>query len=529
MKKTIITIAVVAFLASAAEAQVQQIVSNRNVYSRSKVSDSRVTTVDQKLVQWMKSNVSEETRLPFSFQIPVESKKGIYENMGGPLSVQGIIERVIVEEGLVIYDGAVRQIALTMVGGAENIEEAGRLVHTYWNGDLRELFNIRAGYPLNNFVYDPKDPEAVSSNMSDKGKRGFIFRIINANGRYNTEDPLDGKTEFVGFPTWPTIHWEDWKPIAGENAWVTMAALQLYHKKYYDVATGLYRSDNKEAIELKLAKELARAAMLLQAENGGIRMAPIGAYLKDGDDGRGWYDLISTENNLSWYGAFRMLYQITKDDVYKEALDKLEIYFKVAWNKEGRYFYQGMKYLNEKWEPETAHFATDVQTWGIVTLGPQTLDTWFGEGAAQSMWQTARNFSGVRNEAGQLVGVGFTTENDRVSVEWTAGAIFAARLLAEYYKDNSPSWSKAAFVDAQEMRQGIEALRYDFPEGKSAYSYSSKRGWIPFGWNSHSPEVLSLASTAWVVLLDANFNPFYLPQATSSQENIQVAQLSLSK
>lgn len=512
--------------ASLAQAQTYETIAKRNIHPGKRSVGSSIVKVDQRLVSWMKSNVSPETLLPYSFQIPLAAKRRIYENMGGAFSVPGIIERVIVEEGLIIYDGAVRQIVLAMLGGAENIEEASRLVHTYWNGDLRELFNIRAGYPFNNFVYDPQNPDLVSSNMSDHGKRGFIFRIINANGRYNTEDPLDGKIEFSGFPTWPTIHWEDWKPIAGENAWVTMAALQILHKKYFDGKTGKYASGFEKAIEFQLAEELARAAMILQTENGGIRMAPIGTYMSENDDGHGWYDLISTENNLSWYGAFRMLYEITGKDAYKETMKKMEGYFKAAWNAQGRYFYQGMAYRDGAWQPAKEDFATDVQTWGIVALGPKALDNWFGEGAANSMWQAAKNFSGARDGSGKLLGVGFTTENNRLSVEWTAGAIFAARLLAEYYKEISPELAKAAFNDAVGMREGIETLRFDLAEGKSAYSYSSRRGWIPFGWYSHSPDVLSLASTAWVVLVDAQFNPFYLPQSDAPRERTDVALFS---
>jgi len=522
MKKIGLMIAILSLCAGYVHAETDQLALSRNIHPKTSQDLFLNTQADEKLVNWIKGNISKETRLPFSFEVPVEFKKGVYENMGEQFSVGGIIERMIVEEGLVIYDGAVRQIVLSMLGGGENLDDAYRLTEVCWDGGVGESFNLRAGF---NFIYDPKNPEAVSSDLSQKGTRGFVFRIINANGRYDTQDPLDGKTEFKGFPTWPTIHWEDWKPIAGENAWVAMAALQLYHKKYYHAATGVYRSGGREAVELKLAEELARAAMLLQAENGGIRMAPIGTYLTEGDQGQGWYNLISTENNLSWYAAFRMLYQITKNETYKAVLDRMDEYFKSVWNKEGGYFYQGMAYRNGTWEPEAKNFATDVQTWGILVLGPETLDSWFGRGASYHMWSVAKENAGSRDKEGRLLGVGFTTETDRVSVEWTAGAIFATRLLAHYYEKDSFAWSQEAALDSASMRQGIDTLRVDFPDRRSAYSYSSKRAWIPFGWFSHSPEVLSLASTAWVVLTDANFNPFYLPETKSASLGTQVAEL----
>ena len=491
---------------------------NRHLIGRnSRVNDYK-ESVNYKLINWMKGNVSVETGLPLSFQIPLEEKEKVYGRMGGQNSSEGIIERVIVEEGLVIYDGAVRQIVLSMLGGEENLKEAFRCAETYWNGDLNDLSSLRAGFPINNFVYDINNPEAVSSDLSKKGERGFIFRIINANGRYATVDPYDGKAEFEGFPAWPAIHWEDWKPVAGENAWIVMSALHLYHKKYFD-SQGYAFGHNLDSVELSLAKELARAAMLLQAENGGIRMAPIGTYMEGYQDGKGWYNLISTENNLSWYAAFRMLYQITGDPIYRDAMSKIDTYFQLVWNEEDQYFYQGMSFKKGEWTLEKKHFATDVQTWGIMVLGCKKIDQWFGKGSGYRAWQAAKNLAGSLDKSGSLIGVGFTEEKDRVSVEWTAGAIFAARMVGEYYKDINSQWSMQAFIDARQMRDGVEFFKKEVDEERQAYSYSSKRGWIPFGWFSHEPSVLSLASTAWMVLLDANFNPFDLSGLNQIERN----------
>jgi len=38
--------------------------------------------------------------------------------------------------------------------------------------------------------------------------------------------------------------------------------------------------------------------------------------------------------------------------------------------------------------------------------------------------------------------------------------------------------------------------------------YASKRYWIPFGWWAN--RLLSTASTSWTVLLESNYNPFFL-------------------
>ncbi|MDP8265919.1 MAG: hypothetical protein P9M07_03110 [Candidatus Aceula meridiana] len=482
---------------------------------------------DPKLIKWIRENISAETQLPLSFDIQIEDKKEVYAEISETDSIDGIIERMIVEEGLVVYDGAVSQIVRTLLGTPQDLEAALLPLNMYWQGSVGELSNIRAGFPINQFVYDENNPDAVSSNLDNFGQRGFIFRIINANGKYNTQDPLDGKTHFSGFPTWPTVHWEDWKPVAGENAWVAMASVHLFHKKYFDKKSKKYFPP-KGTIELCLAEELARAAIFLQTENGGIRMAPIGTYFKEGDDGKGWYNLISTENNLSWYAAFRMLYQVTQKETYLQALKKIEIYFQSVWNEELKCFDQGMHFVNGQWMPSQDHFATDVQTWGILALGCKKIDSWFGEGTSYQMWETVCKLAGAKDDFGEFLGVGFTAEHDRVSVEWTAGAICAARNIAKYYEISNPLWSDRALSDAQQMRDGIELLRQELPDKKAAYAYSSKRGWIPFGWFSHNPQVLSLASTAWVVLMDAGINPFELQKSfeKSKMLGVEFSQIS---
>lgn len=467
---------------------------------------------DQKMVRWIRSNISPKTGLFKSFQVLPEDRQEIYAQMGTSDSVSGVIERVIVEEGLVIYDGAVAQIALMLAAGKEGLEDAQRPLQTYWKGSVGELMNIRAGFPNNNFVYDPQAPEAVVSNLDAEGRRGFIFRIINANGNYLSADPLDGKTEMEGFPTWPSIHWEDWKPVAGENAWVVMAAMHLYHKKFFDDRTGEY-THSGGAVELKLAEELARAALLLQSETGGIRMAPLGTFRENGPllpsgPGSWWYNQISTENNFSWYSAFRMLYKVTGKAEYAVAMEKLEGYFQQVFDREGKFFYQGMNYSDGTWQVNRADFAVDVQTWGVLALGADVIDRWFGDGAAYSAWRKVRDLSATRDENGRLLGVGYTAETGRVSAEWSAGAIMAARQLADLYRFSHSDWSQELQQDAWEMRAGMELLRRDINEGMSAYAYSSKRGWIPFGWNSHDPRILSLASTGWVIFVDRGYNPF---------------------
>ena len=117
-------------------------------------------------------------------------------------------------------------------------------------------------------------------------------------------------------------------------------------------------------------------------------------------------------------------------------------------------------------------------------------------------------FRAIFDEQGQLIGVGYTDEHDRVSVEWSAGAMLALKEMGQYYIHAKPDWATELFNDKIAIRRNMETLHYKVSETQTAYSYSSKRGWIPFGWNSHDPQVMSLASTGWMILVDAGVNPF---------------------
>jgi len=479
-------------------------------------AQSSITTLDPHLLNWLKFNVSPVTRLPYSFYIPEKDKPEVYRRMESSGALKGTIERTITHEGMDIYDGAVYQIVLSMAGGDENLNQASLADRYYWQGAVGDTWNIRAGYPINTFVYDPKDPEKVSSDNSRLGERGFIFRIIDADGKYLVTDPLDGKQTLEGFPENDRLHWVDWKPVAGENAWVVIAAMQIYHKKYFNAFKGVY-AQHSDSVELQLARELARAAMMLQSDIGGIRMAPLGTSRsltkeekKGFSENNWWYNHLSTENNISWYAAFRMLYQVTGETQYKKAMEAIERYLQFVWDEKQGFFYQGAYFINGHWLVAHENFALDVQTWSIACLGPENLDALFGDGAAWRIWQAGRAHSGVFDKHGNVVGVGFTDEHDRISVEWSAGAMVALTALADYYKVKDPGRFAEVLADKFAMRMSMDSLLFNISQDLSAYSYSSRRGEIPFGWNSHDPQVMSLASTGWMIFVDAGFNPFWL-------------------
>jgi hypothetical protein len=457
---------------------------------------------------FLRNNVSTVTGMPHSFYVPPDVAADVYGKMGADTD-DDIIRRAIVAYGLNDYDGACWVMALLTTGLQSDRDLASVLTTTFWAGKLGSFSTIRAGYTAGNqaqpFIYDPNNPLAVSGNLADFGKRGYLFRTIDADGVYQ---PLVDPAGYTLFPVavdgTTVIHWTDWQPVTGENAWSQMAAAKLYRAKYYDSTTDTYASP--DAVELRLAIELARAALLLQADNGGVRMAPIGTYNSQGP--QWWNSEESTENNFSQYAAFRMLYRIIGDPQYQAAMTKQEQYLKGVWDPVSKTFYQGMHFTNGVWQVNNSNFAVDCQTWAIGVLGPDVIDSWFGEGSAYAMWEKTKSASGYLVN-GVLNGVGYTTESDQLSPEWTRGAIRACVKLQTYYTSTHPDWAAEAGNDVATMRAGLENFTYSALGGKGD-SYSRIQKFIPFGWWAHDQRVLSTTSTSWHVLDAVNSDPFQL-------------------
>lgn len=194
------------------------------------------------------------------------------------------------------------------------------------------------------------------------------------------------------------------------------------------------------------------------------------------------------------------------------------------------------------WVPTLDPKAVDVTTWGISALGPKIIDEWFGAGAAYDSWQQLKTW-GAYGVGRVLWGVGYSNKDGNgvnpdggyrqgiLSAEWTAGAINMLRAMTHYYAQISSASndSAAAFYvlnlkeDAAAMLNGVQKLRFNnyvkarFPgvpqnysrlisQSSGPYLYASKRYLIPFGW--YANPLPSTCSTAWIIMLANNFDPF---------------------
>ncbi|MCX5714591.1 MAG: hypothetical protein NT033_07295, partial [Candidatus Omnitrophica bacterium] len=429
---------------------------------------------------WLKGNVFPDG-MPRSFGVS-SSWSGIsWRDIGAPNTPDGVIERITVNNGLVIYDGGIWQMAMAIDG---NFAAADKFTSTLSAGRWQNLATIR-GYTAP-FLYQGKSlPEG----------NAYFFRILSPD--WQQPDPLTDKTHFPGFPgpgyDPSLIVWSDWRPVTGENAWVILSALNTAFKKYNgNIPTN--------APELLLARSLIPAMQaLLNIDLGAILAAPAGTY---GIDPRDVY----TENNLSAYAALRKLYQLTGDRNALDLLVNIERYLKEhAFDRTNEVFFQGGLVSGKSLVPNPI-FGVDCQTWAISVLGPQKIDAWFGPGTAYRMWQNTKSKAGYYVN-GVLRGVGFSEDTDpryhhKVnSVEWTAGAILACRELSAYYK--------GAYSDLREdestMLEGQKSFRVDLPGGKTAYLAANMRYPVPFGW--YVNPIPATAATAWMYFVDIGFNP----------------------
>jgi len=436
-------------------------------------------------VEWMLYNIFEDG-MPRSFEVPKgtpDQLKEFWSKIGGD-NVEGIIERIMVNDSLSVYDGAVWAAILALTGGDKNLKAASTYVQTLHSGHWGELNDIRgAAAP---FKYQGKELDSLNA---------YFFRTLSP--RWQQKDPKTGKDHFKGYPgpnyDHDLIIWPDWKPVTGENAWVILGALQVAKAKYGDNVP-------EDSDELKLALSLIAPIKALTTEIGGILHAP------EGTAGKSPYD-ISNENNASAYAALTMLYQITHDQQYKVMADNIKEYIKkYGRDAEQKVLYQGGSYKEGKFTPYKNPFAVDVQTWSILSFSPAALDEMFEQGAAYQMWKETKTRAGYSQD-GVLYGVGYTDGHDIFSGEWTAGAVAACLELYLYYKTSHPDWAKEALADAVSMMKGLEALSQKNGNRKS-YLYANKRYAIPFGWNANA--VPSTASTGWVKALATGKNFFRL-------------------
>jgi hypothetical protein len=502
---------------------------------------------------------------PFGNRVPLDSQIAIQE-------------RTLSRYGLNLYDGATWEIALALegLGDIARIYEANVLYSSGTGPDEKVggIINIRADSPQYKYganrvagsdlpiITLPGNTSRVISengNPTDKTTKkqpgAFFYRMIGP--KYTMSDPLVGDYGNTWKYPWPNndtttpwniggvIHWNDWKPITGENVWAAITGpLQvMWITNHTKLTKFLTFGETPDAVQLAIS--ILPALKALQSPLGSLYHCPLGTDMFPPDPNE--ESNVSNENNFSGYAALRILQEIletytvgTADPVLIKALSDtrsltsgLESWFAkylLAESFNGyKVVYQGghVKFTGE-FEPvpinQTGGFAVDCQTWGMAVLGQERVDGWYGAGTAYNLWQATKKFAGYYDPNGQLGGVGYTiVANGKTnliwSAEWTWGAIGACERLAyEYGKAGRADYAQSLTADAQSMvkliTQPIKRCANSawcgggLLQEDGSYLYANDRFFIPWGW--YANPIGATCSTAWAVMHEHNFNPFVL-------------------
>ncbi len=468
------------------------------------VQEDKTAQLIADFIEFNSSTVDGDT-LSYSFYIPSSERQDVFNQItashGDPLSASQ--ERRAVDSMINFYDASSAQILLVYQASDDwFLENSSNLAHVlekgYW-GQMKLWSDDINYFPMGDEI-------------------SLVFRSTDGNGKLEAYDPMER-----------TINsWDDWKPVSGENAWIALS-LAHTHKRKQDLSGGTLMTTT----DLEQAERIANSLILMQADNGGIRYAPKGTYYSDTDMERIFcWNEVSTENSLSAHAAFRALYQITGNQKYLNAMSEIERYLESVAvydkNTGDYYFAQGAHYYQTghdegEWRLNMEYFATDSQTWAIASLGADKVNEIFynrfgnedqslGDTAASKIWSTTLRKAGQYSLDEQLIGLSYTANQDVISIEWTAGGIQAALILADYYKGTP--MEQELFEAAVSMRKSLESFRVLIVAGKEdeliAYPYSSGRTYIPFNWWAPPPNVLSTASSAWIGFLNTGIDPFRL-------------------
>lgn len=369
-----------------------------------------------------------------------------------------------------------------------------------------------------------------------------------------------------GAPAGAMMDWPGWDAVTGEEAWVALIAPMqaAFNQNLGRPGWSAARAPVDALALVGNACRALRAVGLMQNSATGA------IYRNVRGPGRPdlplWFD-VSLENNWSMYTGLRFLkaalldlraalpgYRAVLDfdlDASLRDLERIQAgmvrFFKdkaLVWHAPGQpfgdpaavghgFFLQGTGGRAGAAKGNTAAFATDVQTWGIAAiLGDRELEgeleQVYGKDFLFGMFQSAVQLGGYwRSGPGDrpvLAGIGFNAQRTgdpaaQMSGEWTWGAINAAIVLADFYREPAhadPARTAQLLATAKDLIAGVNLLCSHYynpghePGGRewAGYLYANARQWIPWGWFSNACP--SQAATTWALRVSAGFDSFEL-------------------
>jgi len=341
------------------------------------------------------------------------------------------------------------------------------------------------------------------------------------------------------------IHWNDWKPITGENVWgAILGPMQVLFLKNCTLIPK-FTTFKEAPYEVQLAMSVMPAVEALMSPLGSLYHCPLGAKMYPPDDSE--QTNVSNENNFSAYAALKAFLFVlnnwyTSGDkdidyakgVAQKALDGLEKWLggnllpnpiagETVVSQGGHVSFDG----TYKPQGGSQAFAVDCQTWGMLVYGQKKFDANYGgKTDAYKLWQSTKKLAGFFID-GNIAGVGYTTPKENTTVpheiwsgEWTWGAVFMTYKLAkEYFAAGNSAYATSLMADSESMVKYMRQKANTTDDGvwapggglileDGSYLYANKRFFIPWGW--YANPLGATSSTGWSVFYDWMYDPFQL-------------------
>jgi len=338
------------------------------------------------------------------------------------------------------------------------------------------------------FLYDQALLAILYVRFSDFERAKKIFDFFKFKAKKQFGGFLNAYYTSDGQPAEYVIH-------SGPNIWL-------------GIAISHYINKTNDKSYLSLLKEILDWVISLQNEDkeGGIRGGPQIS----------WY---STEHNLDAYALFNMAYQLTGEEKYKEAREKI-----VNWLILHAYDRPEVPVKRGKGD---STIATDTYAWSIASLGPERLES-MGMNP-EAIVEFAEKYCGVEIElAGKeqekikVKGFDFAPSQHLgrgpvISCEWTSQMILTYKLMAKFYrKKEMPTKVNYYEKKAENYLNDLFKLIISSPSpvgwGESCLPYATEEfvdtghGWVtPKGKTTGS-----VSSTVYALFAYYGFNPLEL-------------------
>ncbi len=340
------------------------------------------------------------------------------------------------------------------------------------------------------FLYDQALVIQAYTNASDFERAEKILNFFQIKARRLNGRFLNAYYANDGSPAEFVVH-------SGPNIWLGVAIMQ-------------YTKKSNDASYLGLAEEIAQSIISLQNEDheGGIRGGPQVS----------WY---STEHNLDAYAFFNMLYQMTHQEEYAQARDKV-----LSWLVAHTYDKTDIPIKRGKGD---STIATDTYAWSIAAIGPEKLEklgmnpdqimSFAEQNCAVEVSYTRPDGQTVKIKGFDFAAKGHIARGGVVSSEWTAQMIMSFRIMADFYrKKNMPAEAQGYEAKAQEYLANLGKMIISSPspsgQGESCLPYATQdfvdtgHGWMtPKGSSTGS-----VAGTAYTLFAYHNYNPLELKE-----------------